>query len=96
MPQCFHVRGYFLWALGDYLTTTLCYKIREGKQRTEIISGAAYGSFILSDFWNASYNYLLHLEIPKGSNLVKYVDNVAVLIATHLVGEVQQTLGMVM
>lgn len=46
----------------------------------EITLGVAQGSILGTVLWNASYGYLLRLNMPEGGPLVDYDDDVMALI----------------
>lgn len=97
LDEHFQVPKYLLRLLDDYLKNrVLLYSTTEGQRRTQITAGAAQGSILGPDLWNASYDGLLRLEMPEETRLVGYADDVAALIAARTVEQAQLKLGQVM
>ena len=70
-----------LRALGDYLKDrSIVYDTADGPIKMEITSGAARGSMLGPNIWNVSYDGILCIEMPEGTFLVRYADDIAVVI----------------
>ena len=60
------------------------------------MSGAAQGSIFCPDLWNVNYDTILREDMPEGTFLVGYADDIAVVITTRSTKEAQLKLGRVM
>ena len=49
----------------------------DGPRRKELTAGAAQGSILGPDIWNASYDGILCMEMPDGCFLIGYADDVS-------------------
>lgn len=93
----FQVPGYLLKILKSYLSCrTLIYDTTAGERRVEITSGAAQGSILGPDLWNASYDGILRLEMPEDTFLVGYADDIAAVIQVRSIEDAQRRLRQVM
>lgn len=93
----FSVPEYLLAVIGDYLRDRLLiYQTNAGSREKEITAGAAQGSILGPDLWNASYDSLLRLEMPADVSLVGYADDVAVVITARSSEIAQLKLNQVM
>lgn len=93
----FHVPGYLLRIISDYLDDrTLLYETTEGQRSMVVTGGAAQGSVLGPDLWNVLYDGLLRLSMPEESMLVGYADDVALLIAARDVELAQLKLNQAM
>lgn len=93
----FNVPMYLLRILNNYFEDrTLRYDTEEGWKTMVITSGAAQGSILGPDLWNAFYDSLLRIEMPDESRLVGYADDVAVLIAARDTKQAQLKLNQTM
>ena len=61
-----------------------------------ITSGAAQGSILAPDLWNINYNGILREDMPEGTILVGYTDDIAVVITARHTEEAQRKLRCVM
>lgn len=97
LDQTFQTPKYLLRLLDDYLKDrVLLYSTSEGERRTKITAGAAQGSILGPDLWNASYDGLLRAEMPEETCLVGYADDIVALIAARTVEHAQIKLNKVM
>lgn len=93
----FRVPEYLMKMIRDYLRDrSLVYDTTEGPRTKEITAGAAQGSILGPDLWNATYDSLLQTEMPEGMSLVAYADDVAVLVSARTVELAQIQLNRVM
>lgn len=84
LEKSFHIPKYLLRMIDDYVRNrVLIYETKEGYRRKTITSGAAQGSILGPDLWNASYDGLLRTNMPEETVLVGYADDVAALIAAR-------------
>ena len=70
--------------------------MEDGLKRKELTAGAAQGSILGSDLWNASYDGILRLKMPEGCFLIGYADDVAAVISARDVDAAQMLLCQVM
>ena len=78
----FRIPTYLLRMIRDYLCDrTLLYDTTSGCRIKEVTAGAAQGSILGPDLWNASYDSILWMDMPKNTFLVGYADDIAVIIA---------------
>ena len=97
LKRNFRVPQYLLHIIGDYLRDRfIVYKTEDGLKRKELTAGAAQGSILGPDLWNASYDGILRLEMPEGCFLIGYADDVAAVISARDVDAAQMRLGQVM
>jgi hypothetical protein len=97
LEQSFRVPEYLMRILHDYLRDrTLIYDTEGGKRMIAVTAGAAQGSVLGPDLWNASYDSLLRAEMPDETHLVGYADDIAVLIAARDTKHAQLKLNQVM
>ena len=75
------VPPYIIHVAEDYFRDReLIIETSEGTVIREITAGVAQGSLLGPDFWIASYDGLLRLNMPEGTFLVGYADDVAVVV----------------
>ena len=75
------VPPYIIHVAEDYFRDReLIIETSEGTVIREITAGVAQGSLLGPDFWIASYDGLLRLDMPEGAFLVGYADDVAVVV----------------
>ena len=75
------VPPYIMRVAEDYFRDCeLIIETSEGTAVREITAGVAQGSLLGPDFWIASNDGLLRLDMPKGAFLVGYADDVAVVV----------------
>lgn len=97
LEKTFRVPGYLLRMMKDYLSDrVLEYETLEGNRRKVITAGAAQGSILGPNLWNASYDGLLRLEMPEETRMVGYADDVVALIAARTFELAQLKLNQVM
>ncbi|XP_046629039.1 uncharacterized protein LOC124309424 [Neodiprion virginianus] len=93
----FGVPPYLLRVVEDYLwNIRLTYETNEGQVTRQITAGAAQGSILGPDFWNAMYDSLLRLELPLGVRLVAYAHDVAAVIVERTPDLAQYALNQTM
>ena len=77
----FGVPPYIIRVVEDYFRDReLIIGTSEGAVVREITAGVAQGSLLGPDFWVASYDGLLRLNMPERAFLVGYADDVAVIV----------------
>lgn len=97
LGDTFQVPSYLLRMIGDYLKNrSLVYETKEGQRNKAVTAGAAQGSILGPDLWNAAYDSLLRADMPDETLLVGYADDVAALIAARDVELAQLKLNQVM
>ncbi|XP_018792198.1 PREDICTED: uncharacterized protein LOC108970924, partial [Bactrocera latifrons] len=75
---------YLMKMIRSYLKDRkLLYDTSDGPKSKEITSGAAQGSILGSDLWNASYDGILNVEMPDDCYLVGYADDIAAVITAR-------------
>ena len=74
----------------------LIYDITNGPAEKKITAGAAQGSILGPDLWNASYDGILRIEMPSGTCLVALADEIAAVIEARKQEEAQLKLNQVM
>jgi hypothetical protein len=93
----FRIPRYLQRMLEDYFwNRTLTYETDEGQREMQVTAGAAQGSILGPDLWNAFYDELLREEMPDETHLVGYADDVAVLIAARDTKQAQLKLNQAM
>ena len=96
LKRNFRVPQYLLHIIGYYLSDCfIVYKTEDGPKRKELTAGAAQGSMLGPNLWNASHDSILHLQMPEGCFLIRYADDVAAVISARDVDAVQMRLGQV-
>lgn len=97
LQRQFNIPEYLLRMIDDYLhDRSLIYNTANGRRRKEVTSGAAQGSILGPDLWNALYDSLLRIEIPGNTSLLGYADDLGAMIATRTTEEAQIKLNQVM
>lgn len=97
LGENFRVPMYLLRIIGDYLKDRLLlYTTTEGQREFKVTSGAAQGSILGPDLWNASYDEILRIEMPADTFLVGYADDIAAVIKARNTIEAQGRLRQVM
>ena len=95
--RAFRIPAYLLRILGDYLRDrSITYDTEDGPIKREITSGAAQGSMLGPDIWNVFYDGILRMEMPEGTFLVGYADDIAVVIEARDVDLARLLLNRVM
>lgn len=93
----FAVPQYLMQIIGNYLKDrVLVYNTSSGPKEYQITSGAAQGSILGPDLWNASYDEILRIEMPADTFLVGYADDIAAVIRARNTAEAQGKLRQVM
>ena len=93
----FSVPEYLMRIIRSYLKDrTLIYKTSEGTRRRQVTSGAAQGSILGPDLWNASYDQILEIEMPDQTHMVAFADDIAAVIIARDTAEAQRKLHQVM
>lgn len=93
----FNVPRYLLRIVANYLQDRyILYESEEGIHQSKLSAGAAQGSVLGPDLWNAMYDELLRLEMPDETSLIGYADDVAVVIAARDLEKAQVKLNRVM
>ena len=77
MKTKFAVRGYLLKIIQNYLRDReFTCGTNEGRKRKQIASGPAQKSILGPDLWNITYD-IFRIEMPDGTHLTGYADDVA-------------------
>lgn len=97
LKQNFNVPDYLMRMVRSYFRNrTLIYNTIQGSKRIQVTSGAAQGSILGPELWNASYDFILRMDMPEGSFLVGYADDIAAVIQARTIEEAQRRLNQVM
>lgn len=97
METTFELPRYLLRMVGDYLRDrSLIYETTDGQRTKTVTAGAAQGSILGPVLWNATYDSLLRMEMPEGTRLVGYADDIAALIPARTVEQAQMKMNQVM
>lgn len=97
LERSFKVPTYLLDMIRDYLRDRwLLYDTTQGQRKRRITGGAAQGSVLGPDLWNATYDSLLRTEMPESAFLVAFADDVAAVITARNVQLAQLKLNQVM
>lgn len=97
LTNAFHMPDYLLRMIHSYLQDRkLIFETTEGKFNKEISGGAAQGSILGPDLWNASYDGILRMEMPDDTFMVGYADDIAAVMIARDVEDVQRKLNQVM
>lgn len=97
LTDTFHVPPYLLRMVQSYLSEReLTFDTAEGPRTREITAGAAQGSILGPDLWNAAYDGILQMEMPEDTFLVGYADDIAAVIVTRTVEAAQMKVNQVM
>lgn len=93
----FQVPAYLMKIISSYLSDrVLTYNTSSGRKRAQVTSGAAQGSILGPDLWNASYDEILRIDMPKDTFLVGYADDIAAVIQARNTEDAQRRLRQVM
>lgn len=93
----FRVPQYLMNMIRSYLRNRiLVYETENGPIRKQITAGAAQGSILGPDLWNAMYDEILRIDMPEDSYLVGYADDIAAVITAKNTEEAQRKLNQVM
>jgi len=93
----FQVPEYLMMLIRSYLRNrTLIYDTSSGPRVKQVTSGAAQGSILGPDLWNAFYDELLRIEMPDDTFLVGYADDIAAVITARNIEEAERKLSQVM
>lgn len=97
LKNVFRIPDYLFRVIDNYLRDRrITYETLEGLITREITAGVAQGSILGPDFWNGLYDSLLRLEMPPGTFLVAYADDVAAVIVERTPDLAQYKLNQVM
>lgn len=97
LEEDYRVPGYLLRMMDDYLADrTLVYDTLDGPRSMAVTAGAAQGSVLGPDLWNASYDGLLRLGMPDETILIGYADDAALVVAARSVELAQFRLNQAM
>lgn len=93
----FNTPKYLMRIIKDYLKNrVLSYNTKQGIRSMQVTSGAAQGSILGPDLWNASYDEILKIEMPEDTFLVGYADDIAAVIKARSTDGAQRKLRQVM
>lgn len=97
LRERFQVPQYLMRVMEDYLRERiLLYDTVNGRKQYKVTSGAAQGSILGPDLWNASYDEILRIEMPPGTFLVGYADDIAAVIKARDTEEAEIRIRQVM
>ncbi|XP_073831444.1 uncharacterized protein [Musca autumnalis] len=83
--------------IRDYLRNRkLMYDTKQGNKCIQVTSGAAQGSILGPDLWNATYDEILKIEMPHDTYLVGYAGDIAAVIKARSISEAQSKLRQTM
>lgn len=86
----FKIKKENLGIIDDYLDArTLIVKTTEGPQEYQTTAGVPQGSVLGPDLWNANYDELLEIPLPKQVQLTGFADDVAATIVADSVEEAE-------
>lgn len=81
MKNDFHFSNYLLRIMRNYLKDRfLIYNTQDGLKRRQLSSGMAQGSVLGADIWNITYDGILRINMPEGTFLNGYADDIAAII----------------
>ena len=93
----YYIPSYVLRIFGDCLKDrSIVYDTEDGPAKREIIPGAAEGSMMGLGIWNISYDGIVRMEMSGGSFLVRYADDIAIVIVAKDADGAQLLLNHVM
>lgn len=93
----FHVPEYLSTIIRSYLRDrTLLYNTSSGAKTMQITAGAAQGSILGPDLWNAVYDDIFRIDMPDDTFLVGFADDVAAVITARNTIEAQRKVNQVM
>lgn len=93
----FQIPVYLNNILENYLEDrALVYDTADGPEEIEVTAGAAQGSVLGAELWDAAYDGVLNIEMPEGVILVGYADDLAALIIARNAELCQMRLNQVM
>ena len=81
--------------ISSYLSNRqLVYNTSSGPRGKHITSGAAQGFTLGPDLWNINYDGILKEDMPEGTFLVRYADDIAAIITARNTEGAQQKRGL--
>ena len=97
LQHTFQVPPYLLRMVRNYLKDrVLLYDTEDGPRRRKITAGVVQGSILGPDLWNISYDGILRQDLPEGTSLVGYADDIAAIIVSRNIEKAQRKLNNVM
>lgn len=90
--KMFSVPAYLLRMIRSYFCDrVLEYDTEEGPKKYAVTGGVPQGSVLGPTLWNAMYDGVLKLELPKDATLVGYADDIALVVVGKQIVDVELT-----
>lgn len=93
----FRIPAYLRRLIRSYLhNRVLMYDTASGPYHRQITAGAAQGSVLGPELWNAMYDEILAIDMPDDTYLVGYADDIAGIVVARDTDEAQRKLNQIM